>query len=182
MGRSCGRKDRGDAGADEGDVEHTRQEDLRQPRHDLFRIRNRCGDVGGHQPEKYRDQPKFVWARRVISDLGESEEGRLIQSRLLTELCRLRNIPDSDVPDRTAALDALRKLKELAVEHDHYVEEREGTASARQQVAYGRQTLVAERAELGIALLPPVPVRRARHAVSAHGPAPRSPPLVGDIP
>src|ERR1035437_4811216 len=70
--------------------------------------------------EKYRDEPKFVWARHVISDLNQTEQGHDVLRRMLTELCKLRKIPDDKVPDRNAALDALRALKELAVSHDLY--------------------------------------------------------------
>ena len=37
---------------------------------------------------------------------------------MLTALCQLRDLPDKEVPDRDAGLDALRKLKELALSHD----------------------------------------------------------------
>ncbi len=46
---------------------------------------------------KYRNEPKFVWARKLLSELNETEGGRIIQRRILTELCKLRNLPDRDV-------------------------------------------------------------------------------------
>src|ERR1700682_5391161 len=68
--------------------------------------------------DKYRNEPKFVWARRVLTELGELGDGRSLQRNVLTALCQLRNVPDPKVPDRDAALDAIRNLKALALEHD----------------------------------------------------------------
>lgn len=42
--------------------------------------------------DKYRNEPKFVWARKVLSELGETEEGQSLQKRLLTELYKLRDL------------------------------------------------------------------------------------------
>jgi hypothetical protein len=95
--------------------------------------------------EKYRDEPKFVWARHVISDLNQTEQGHDVLRRMLTELCKLRKIPDDKVPDRNAALDALRALKELAVSHDLYVEDKKSTGSQRQELAKQKEEIVAER-------------------------------------
>lgn len=87
--------------------------------------------------EKYRDEPKFVWARHVIADLSQNEQGHEVLRRMLTELCKLRKVPDENVPDRNAALDALRELKDLAVSHDLYVEEKKSgrIAAARTRQA-----------------------------------------------
>lgn len=96
--------------------------------------------------EKYQGEYKFVWAKKVLSELGDSEEGRMIQRKILSELCRLRQVPDANAPDREAALDALRNLKDLAVRHDLLVEQIKDTASARRQVAMRTEALVAQRA------------------------------------
>jgi hypothetical protein len=95
--------------------------------------------------EKYRDEPKFVWARHVISDLNQTEQGHEILRRMLTELCKLRKVPDEKVPDRNAALDALRELKELAVSHDLYVEDKKSVGTQRQELAKQKENIVAER-------------------------------------
>jgi hypothetical protein len=95
--------------------------------------------------EKYRDEPKFVWARHVIADLSQTEQGHDVLRRLLTELCKLRKVPDEKVPDRNAALDALRELKDLAVSHDLYVEEKKSGGSQRQELAKQKEKIVAER-------------------------------------
>ena len=95
--------------------------------------------------EKYRDEPKFVWARHVIADLSQNEQGHEVLRRMLTELCKLRKVPDENVPDRNAALDALRELKDLAVSHDLYVEEKKSGGSQRQELAKQKEKIVAER-------------------------------------
>lgn len=97
--------------------------------------------------DKHRDQPKFVWARRLLTELGDSDDGRIIQRRILTELCKLRNLPDKDVPDRAAGLDALRNLKDLAVKHTLYVEEARREADNRARMREERQRLIQKRQE-----------------------------------
>jgi len=73
---------------------------------------------------KYEHEPKFKIGRQLLADLeAAGEEGYLLQRRLLTELCKLRNLPDSEVPDKDAGLAALRTLKEVAKAHDLDVKE-----------------------------------------------------------
>lgn len=97
--------------------------------------------------DRYRSLPKYVWARHVISDLDSSEQGHATLRRLLTELCKLRKVPDRDVPDTDAALNALRELKELAVAHDLYAEEKKTVSTQRQEHAKQKEQIVAERAK-----------------------------------
>ena len=81
---------------------------------------------------RFEHEAKFKIARLVLSDLERmGEDGILLQRRLLTELCKLRNLPDSEVPDRDAGLEALRKLKETARSHDIVVEEERGRGARR---------------------------------------------------
>lgn len=96
--------------------------------------------------QRHRNEYKFVWARKTLVDLDGSESGMEIQRRILTELCKLRNVPDEDAPDRNAALEALRNLKGLAVQHDLYVEEAKQAGTQRQQLAKERERVQAERA------------------------------------
>ncbi len=42
--------------------------------------------------DKHRAEYKFVWARKLLTELGESENGRLVQRRILAALCQLRNL------------------------------------------------------------------------------------------
>ncbi len=73
---------------------------------------------------KYEHEPKFKIARQLLGDLeAAGEDGYLLQKRLLTELCKLRNLPDPEVPDRDAGLDALRKLKVAVRNHDLEIQE-----------------------------------------------------------
>ena len=75
---------------------------------------------------KYEREPKFKIARFLLGELEKSgDDGYLLQRRLLTELCKLRNVTDKDVPDRDAGLAALQRLKESAGAHDLGVKEEE---------------------------------------------------------
>ncbi|AJQ25682.1 restriction endonuclease [Pelosinus fermentans] len=96
--------------------------------------------------DKYRHEYKFVWARRVLEELSESEDGRVIQRKILTNLCKLRNLPDSNVADRNAGLDALRNLKDLASSNQLYVEEQKKQADVRRDLAENRVKILEERA------------------------------------
>ncbi len=95
--------------------------------------------------DKYREHAKFAWSRNVISELGQTESGCIVQKRILTELCKLRDLPDKDVPDRDAGLDALRTLKQLALEQKLYVEESREKEKQRSQQNEARQKIVKER-------------------------------------
>jgi len=105
----------------------------------------RQAGVSAQLIQKYRDEPKFVWARHVIADLSQTEQGHDVLRRLLTELCKLRKVPDENVPDRNAALDALWALKELAVSYDLYTEEKQSAGTQRQELAKHKEQIVAER-------------------------------------
>jgi len=103
-----------------------------------------CG-VSRELNEKHRDQAKFVWARRVLTELGERESGQLVQRRILTELCKLRDLPDKDAPDRNAGLEALRKLKQLAIEQKLFVEEEQKKKENRSRLNEEKQRIVQQR-------------------------------------
>lgn len=66
---------------------------------------------------KHRHEYKFIWARRVLEELSTTEEGRMVQNRILTNLCLLRDIPDKTVKDRNTGIEALRRLKKIAIEN-----------------------------------------------------------------
>ncbi len=81
---------------------------------------------------RYEHEAKFKIARKLLADLeGMGDDGYILQRRLLTELCRLRNLPDLEVPDRDAGLNALRRLKEAALAHDLEAKEEKATAERR---------------------------------------------------
>jgi hypothetical protein len=107
----------------------------------------RAAGVSPSLIQKHRAEMKYVWARNTLADLSQSESGHEVQRRILTELCKLRNVPDDKVPDRNAAIDALRHLKDLAIQNDLFVEEKKAAANQRQALVKEREKVVAERAE-----------------------------------
>jgi len=96
---------------------------------------------------KYRNEPKFVWARKLLSDLNETEDGRFIQRRILTELCKLRKLPEKEVPDPDAGLSALRNLKKLAYEHEIIAKELEKERKDRKSLRREKLKIFEERAK-----------------------------------
>lgn len=69
--------------------------------------------------QQFEDQSKYKMVRGILAVLEkEGVEGWIIQKRLLTIICNLRNLIDDTVPDRNAGLDALRDLKGLALKED----------------------------------------------------------------
>lgn len=98
--------------------------------------------------DRYSDESKFKIARHVLSELdGLGDDGWLVQRRIVTDLCKLRGIPDSAVVDRDSALNALRYLKEVAAAHQLLVTEQQHDATLRQQQAKRRQAALAARAK-----------------------------------
>src|SRR5437016_13734793 len=97
--------------------------------------------------DKHRGEYKFTWARLLLTELGQSDEGILLQHRILTELCKLKDVPDPNVADRNAALDALRKLKQLAVEHDLVAREQQKKGSDSKRLAEEKERIVSSRAK-----------------------------------
>src|ERR1017187_6259397 len=98
----------------------------KQPLFDMFA---RAG-IQEEKYLKYEHEPKFKIGRLLLADLeAAGEDGYLLQRRLLTEFCKLRNLPDSEVPDKDAGLAALRRLKEEAQAHDLDVKEERATGA-----------------------------------------------------
>lgn len=96
--------------------------------------------------KKYRAEKKFPWARRVLSELGQSEQGCLIQRKVLMALYQLRNLPDPGVEDKDAGLEALRKLKSMAKEYDLVAREEKQKSADKARLAEERIKLQQERA------------------------------------
>lgn len=94
---------------------------------------------------KYRDEFKYVWARRLLAELSESDDGKILQHKILTDLCKLRDLPDKDVPDRDAGLDALRTLKSLAYEHDLVSRKEDNKTLSRQNIANNKTKIIQDR-------------------------------------
>jgi hypothetical protein len=105
-----------------------------------------CG-VDRVNARKHREEgSKFVWARKLLTELSQSEEGRLGQRRILTALCKLRNVPDPGVLDRNSGLQALRELKEAAIDSQILAQDNLEKAADKRSVAKEKERLVAERA------------------------------------
>jgi hypothetical protein len=103
--------------------------------------------VPSHVYDRYAEESKYKIARHVLSDLDDrGEDGWAVQRRVVTELCKLRDVPDPTVPDRDAALKALRSLKELAVTRKVLVEDERSVADQRMVEARRRQAALAARA------------------------------------
>lgn len=106
-----------------------------------------CG-VPSDLYDRYSDESKFKITRNILSDLDRmGDDGFLIERRIVTELCRLRNVPDDNVPDRNAALDALRWLKRLAAEQKLDVEKEQGVSAAKATEARQKQMALTARAQ-----------------------------------
>lgn len=103
-----------------------------------------CG-VSRAVASKHSGEAKFVWARRLLIELGETEEGRVTQRRIVTDLCRLRKLPDDGVKDREGGLSSLRRLKELAMQLRIYTEEKRQEETTRAGVLREKQQLIQER-------------------------------------
>jgi len=105
-----------------------------------------CG-IDKKLASKHRGLAKFVWTRNLLNDLDELENGYELQRRILTELCKFRNIPDRDAPNPNAGLNNLRKLKQLAKENKLVVEEENRNIKQRKNMAAYKAKIIAERAE-----------------------------------
>jgi hypothetical protein len=115
---------------------------------DPFRAFMLSAGVPPETYDRYADESKFKIARHVLADLDTmGEDGLQIQRRLVTELARLRRIPDDNVPNRDAALDALRWLKELAVNQRILVDEERSSAAQVAQEAKRKQAALVARAQ-----------------------------------
>ncbi len=95
---------------------------------------------------RHRDLPKFVWAKNLLNDLDQLENGYQLQRRIVTELCKLRSLPDKDAPNPDAGLDALRLLKQLAIENDLIVKSEKNESGQKKMMAEEKTRLIAERA------------------------------------
>jgi hypothetical protein len=81
-----------------------------------------------------------------LTELGQTEDGGLVQRKILTALCKLRNLPDPNVPDKDAGLDALRNLKSLALEHHLVAHDEIRKETDRKRLAEEREKILRERA------------------------------------
>lgn len=104
-------------------------------------------DVNAAMVAKHAGFAKFVWARNILTELSTSNDGRLIQRKILTNLCNLRTISDPGIVDKAGALECLRRLKEAAVERQLVKQKVREDEKARLQIGEAKARLVQERAE-----------------------------------
>jgi hypothetical protein len=97
---------------------------------------------------KYKDQYKFTWIKSLLNDLDQMENGLEIERRIITELCKLRKLPDQNVPNPDAGLDALRAIKRSAVDHNLFVEEAKNKSNLKKNISEEKAKIVEERSKL----------------------------------
>lgn len=107
----------------------------------------RSSGVPAQLVNKYRELPKFVWARRVIEELSSNEDNLIIQRKLLTNLFMLKDLPDKEVLDRNAGIAALKKLKKLVVDNDLVVKEEKSKHDIHKNVSEEKQMIIRQRAK-----------------------------------
>ena len=106
-----------------------------------------CG-VNKNLASKHRDNAKFVWAKKLLDELDGIEDGFDIQRRILTELCKLKNLPDKDAQNPDTGRSALRKLKELARENKLVIEEEKKHGNQRKQWNDEKAKIIQDRAKM----------------------------------
>ena len=94
---------------------------------------------------KHSHLAKFVWARQLLLELAGTENGRLLQRKILTALCNLREITDPDVSDKSAAIAAINDLKRTAIERHLVKQKVREEEKRRREEANSRAQLVVER-------------------------------------
>ncbi len=97
--------------------------------------------------ERHSHLAKFVWGRQLLLELAGTKEGCVLQRKILTALCNLRDISDKDVKDRDAAVAALRDLKQSALDR-HLVKQRvQEDEMQRRKQGEARVKLTQERSQ-----------------------------------
>jgi hypothetical protein len=96
---------------------------------------------------EFKHEFKFSWARHVLSKLGETDEGKLTLRKVLTELVKLKRVPDDGVKDRESALNALRDLRETALKHQIIVKKAKDQGEQRARLDAQRGQIIKERAD-----------------------------------
>jgi hypothetical protein len=98
--------------------------------------------------DRFSEESKFKIARHILSELDtKGDEGFMVQRRIVTELCKLRNLPDEGVEDKDAGLQALRWLKQVAIEQRIEVEEERSRAESQMAAAQRKQAALLARSQ-----------------------------------
>ncbi len=93
-----------------------------------------CG-VDRQLATKYKHEPKFIWAKMLLADLDNQENGVLLQRSILTGLCKLNKLPDKDVTNPDAGYEALRSLKTMALKNKLEIEEEKCRIESKRAIA-----------------------------------------------
>lgn len=98
---------------------------------------------------KYKDEYKLVWAKKLLNDLNDSEEGKVFQHKILRAFYDLRDLPDKALvgKERNEGLDRLRSLKELIIELKLVEEKRKEDGNARKRLLEEKSKIIAQRSE-----------------------------------
>ena len=97
--------------------------------------------------DRYSSEAKFKIGRHILSELDAmGDEGWSIQRRIVTDLSKLRGLPDQSVEDKKSAREALDYLRLLATAQKLVTDEEKSSAQQKAQEAQRRQAALAERA------------------------------------
>jgi hypothetical protein len=96
---------------------------------------------------KYKNEHKFVWGRKLLQELNETEDGKIDQRKILTAFNKLRNLPDPNVIDKESGLSALRQLKELILEYNLVISEEKTVVISRKHIAEEKSKIILQRSE-----------------------------------
>lgn len=101
------------------------------------------------QARKYKDEYKFVWAKKLLNELSESSEGIVTQHKILRAFYDLRDLPDKALAgkERNTGLDELRSLKELILELKLIEGKRKEDSNVRKRLLEERSKIIAQRSE-----------------------------------
>ena len=106
-----------------------------------------CG-VPADLYERFAEESKYKITRHLLFELdSKGEEGYQIQRRILTELCTFRNLPDENATNRDGGLNALRALKQLALDQGLVVRKAQAAAAAKAARARRRHEAITARAK-----------------------------------
>lgn len=105
-----------------------------------------CG-VTRELATKDKDQFKFIWARRLLTELNTTEDGQVVIKRIVTEVNKLRYLPDPKVNNINEGLDELKRFKILVKEHDICTKEEKRKEKNRRKIIEERDRILKQRQE-----------------------------------
>lgn len=101
------------------------------------------------QARKYKDEYKFVWAKKLLNELSESNEGIVIQHKILRSFFDLRDLPDKSLAgkERNEGLGELRGLKEIIIELNLVDKQRKDEGDLRKRLLEEKSKIIAQRSD-----------------------------------